>query len=255
MNGIGRINLKVWIFDTDFYALQQIHSYLAWDRRTRVKFVAETQAQLWAQLRQTPLAERPDVIVLDPDHVGDEAALSELLRQLRATVPQTDLVCLAQAVHLPRLYIAAQAGARAYFLKRDVRLRIASGLVYARTRDFTLTASLAHALQHESNSGERGHLLHNRLFHAAVLPEAHQYALLTDRIRQALLLCVVEGLPAALAADEMGISTHTLRGYVKDGYRVLEADDDTAYPIHMTPQERAFMRLTALEDDETDGES
>jgi hypothetical protein len=54
-------------------------------------------------------------------------------------------------------------------------------------------------------------------------------------------------MSAELAADEMGISPHTVRSYVKEGYRILEAYDDTVYPPDMSPQERAFMRFTALE--------
>jgi hypothetical protein len=61
-------------------------------------------------------------------------------------------------------------------------------------------------------------------------------------------------MSAELAADEMGISPHTVRSYIKEGYRILEAYDDTIYPPDMSPQERAFMRFTALvkeiEDDE-----
>jgi hypothetical protein len=42
----------------------------------------------------------------------------------------------------------------------------------------------------------------------------------------------------------MGISLHTIRSYIKEGYRILEAYDDMEYPVDMSPQERAFMRLT-----------
>jgi DNA-binding NarL/FixJ family response regulator len=66
-------------------------------------------------------------------------------------------------------------------------------------------------------------------------------------VQEALRLCVVEGMSAELAADEMGISAHTIRSYVKEGYRILETYDDTPYPPDLSPQERAFMRITALE--------
>jgi hypothetical protein len=56
-------------------------------------------------------------------------------------------------------------------------------------------------------------------------------------------------MPAQLAADEMGISPHTIRSYVKEGYRILEAHDETDYPEEMGPLERAFMRFTALDQD------
>ena len=45
----------------------------------------------------------------------------------------------------------------------------------------------------------------------------------------------------------MGVSTSTVRSYIKEGYRIMEAHDDTKYPDTMSPAERAFLRYTALE--------
>ena len=50
---------------------------------------------------------------------------------------------------------------------------------------------------------------------------------------------------AHVAADEMGISLHTIRSYIKEGYRILEAYDETEYPVDMSPQERAFLESRA----------
>ena len=74
---ISNINLKVLVMDTDYYALQAINSYLAWDRRTRVTCMAESLDEMWAYINRTPLAELPDVVVLDAEQIGgaDDAAL------------------------------------------------------------------------------------------------------------------------------------------------------------------------------------
>lgn len=56
MSGIGSINLKVLLFDSDFYALQAINSYLAWDRRTRVAKLAESIEKVWEYLDKAPIA-------------------------------------------------------------------------------------------------------------------------------------------------------------------------------------------------------
>jgi DNA-directed RNA polymerase specialized sigma24 family protein len=93
-------------------------------------------------------------------------------------------------------------------------------------------------------------MFNSRVFHATALPRQREYPELTDRIRQAIELCVVKGMPAHLAADEMGISLHTIRSYIKEGYRILEAYDETEYPHDMSPQERAFMRITSFSDKE-----
>jgi DNA-binding NarL/FixJ family response regulator len=162
---------------------------------------------------------------------------------LHLKIPKVKVVCLSQFSPPELVEVAAEHKASAFLLKHDVRFRIAWAVVYMLDHDFLITPGVAKACAKVFNT---------RIFHAAVLPDQRDYPELTDRIRQAIQLCVVEGMPAHLAADEMGISLHTIRGYIKEGYRILEAYDETEYPIDMTPQERAFMRFTALAED--DGE-
>jgi DNA-binding NarL/FixJ family response regulator len=241
MAGIGTINLKVLLQDSDFYALQAINSYLAWDRRTRVTFLADTLDQMWDYMARQPVAELPDVVVIDADHAGGPAELAAVITRLREMIRRGRVICLAQFANPELVESAADNHASAYLLKQDVRLQIAWAIVYAQTHDFVVTQGIHRACAHVFNT---------RVFHAAVLPDRREYPELTERIRQAIKLCVVEGMPAHLAADEMGISLHTIRGYIKEGYRILEAYDETEYPVDMTPQERAFMRFTALANDE-----
>ena len=117
---------------------------------------------------------------------------------------------------------------------------IAWAIVYTLDKDFVVTQHVAE---------ECADLFNRRVSRAAILPGKRDYPELTDRIQQAIRLCVIEGMPAHLAADEMGISLHTIRGYIKEGYRILESYDEYEYPVDMTPQERAFMRFTALADE------
>ncbi len=241
---IENINLKVLVVDTDYYALQAVNSYLAWDRRTRVTHLSESLDDMWRHLDETPYAELPDVILLDSDHIGGADILKHTLESLRERLPDVEIFCLAPHINDPAYVVAAAEGrARAYLLKHEVRLQIAWAIVYARDFDFVMTTGVARATRDVYNS---------RVFNAKVLPEQRQYPELTDRIKQAIQLCVVEGMPAHLAAHEMGISLHTIRGYVKEGYRIMEAYDDAEYPTDMTPQERAFMRFTAFAEGEDD---
>jgi len=241
MSSLGNINLKVVLFETDFYALQSLNSYLAWDRRTRVMFYTESLDALWAYLHKTALAELPDVVILDVDHVGGQRAFISTVNRLTQMIDEVRVICLTQQIDPQMLEAAANLqGVVAYLSKNEVRLQIAHAVIYTLNHDFVVTKSVARAASK---------IFNNRLFHAAVLPERREYPELTERIRQAIQLCVVEGMPANLAADEMGISLHTIRSYIKEGYRILESYDDTEYPVDMTPQERAFMRFTALADD------
>lgn len=239
---IANVNLKVLLMDTDYYALQAIDGYLAWDRRTRVVGLADSVDSMWTMLAGTPTPELPDVVVIDADHLGGATALKLQLQRLRERIRDVIIICLVQHADLELLETALDMGARGMFLKGDVRLHIAWAIVYALDHEFVITAGFDDADEE---------LLHPRLKRAHLLPPRREFPALTERIRQAIELCVVKGMPAHLAADEMGISLHTVRSYIKEGYRILEAYDGTEYPQDMTPQERAFMRLTGIEDEDS----
>jgi DNA-binding NarL/FixJ family response regulator len=246
---INSINLKVLIFDTDFYALMSTNSYLAWDRRTRVTALCETLGEMWAYLDDIPIAEFPDVILFDADHIGGPEVLQENVTRLTQRILDLNILCTAPQlgqlgqVGAEMVEAAAEAGARGFLLKQEVRLQLAWAIVYSLKYDFIVTAGVERLTRDTGN---------RRLFEAKPLPPQRQYPELTERIRQAITLTVIEGMPAHLAAHEMGISLHTIRGYVKDGYRIMESHDRSDYPMDMTPQERAFMRFTAFEpEDET----
>jgi DNA-binding NarL/FixJ family response regulator len=208
--------------------------------------MSESLQDMWAYLDDTPIAELPDVILFDADHIGSAEALEENVTKLLKRMPELVVLCTAPQVGqlgqvgADIIEAAADAGARGFLLKQEVRLQIAWAIVYALDYDFVVTRGVARLTRDKFN---------RRLFEAKVLPPQRQYPELTERIRQAISLTVIEGMPAHLAAHEMGISLHTIRGYVKDGYRIMESHDFTEYPIDMTPQERAFMRFTAFEEE------
>ncbi|NDJ79300.1 MAG: response regulator transcription factor [Chloroflexi bacterium] len=245
---IGKTNLKVLVLDTDYYARQAINSYLAWDRRTRVVHLADTMASVVEYVRHMPETEWPDVVLLDAQAALTPGDLADLVHHIEETIPDVMTLVLDRRLNLETVRACADVNVDGYLLRDEVRIRIAWAICWAQDHDFVVTASVKAALHDE---------FEGRLFRAAVLPERRQYPELTDRVRQALQLCVVEGMSAELAADEMGLSPHTVRSYIKEGYRILEAYDDTVYPPNMSPQERAFMRFTALvqEEEEVDQES
>jgi DNA-binding NarL/FixJ family response regulator len=231
------VNLKVLVLETDFYALQTINSYLAWDRRTRVVSLSNSIKQAMEYLRTAAYAEYPDVVLLEVECTANADELRTLFTNLRQKVKNVHIVCLARSIDKDRILAAAQSGASAYFLRSEVGLHLVSGLCLALERPFLVTQGVYNAMPRELNAARPG---------MEVLPREREYPEMTDRIRQALWLCVIQGMPAQLAADEMGVSPHTIRSYIKDGYRILEAYDDSSYPDTMGPLERAFMRFTAL---------
>jgi len=234
---LGSINLKVLVIDSDFYALQTLNSILAWDRRTRVVALAQDMDQALNYLRSVAEAEWPDVILLEAEAFGDAPGLQAAITQLRNKIKDLTVICLAHKPNAQLIAAAVRGGARGCLLRNEVKLQLAWAICYAVDRDLVVTPAIYDA----------GRAVDEQVVRADILPPERSYPEMTDRIRQALWLYVVEGMSAQLAADEMGISTHTLRSYIKEGYRILEAHDDTAYPDDMGPQERAFMRFTALD--------
>jgi DNA-binding NarL/FixJ family response regulator len=215
-----------------------LNSYLAWDRRTRVVYVADSSDALHEFVGRASLAELPDAILLEPEAYGTPQALRVGLTRLRERASGVTMLCLAHQPASQWAIAALEGGARGYLLRSEVKIYVVSAIVFALEQPFIITPSVRSAAEKPFEV---------RIFNAAVLPSRREYPGMTERIRQALYLCVIEGMPAQLAADEMGVSPHTIRSYIKEGYRILETYDDAQYSDEIGPLERAFMRLTALE--------
>lgn len=238
---IGKTNLKVFIYEPDIYARYAINSYLAWDRRTRVMGMFDSTEKVFDWLGRHAEVEWPNFVILGTLHYPTPDRLTEIIARLRNTIQQVSVLVLSHDAD-PHLALAAfEAGARGFFYRNDVGIQIAWAIVWAQEQSFAVSQSVSkqidlHAMPQFND--------------ATVLPNRRQYPELTDRIREAIQLCVVEGMSADLAADEMGVSIHTIRSYVKEGYRILESyDPDSDFPAGMSAQERAFMRFTALDSD------
>lgn len=240
MTTLDNLNLKVIIVDPDFYALYSLNSYLAWDRRTRVIKLLQSLDSLFGFLSRVAAAEQPDVILLNADMPDDAIELGAAIMQMRQSVPDVKVICLGHTADPIRAAAALNAGGRGYLVRNEVRHLIASAVCFAVEHPFVVTQSIHASVEKPFDM---------RLFNADVLPPERQFPEMSERIRQALWLCVVEGMSAQLAADEMGVSPHTVRSYIKEGYRILEAHDGRTFPDEMGPIERAFMRFTALSDE------
>ncbi len=243
MAGIGRINLNVVVVDGDRYAMSAINAYFAWDRRTTVIHKTGRLADFWARVEAKALDRRPHVVVIDANHQGGAERLGAAINGLRSAFPQIMVVCLAQFADLDLIHAAAEAGAKAYWLKDDARLHIGWAVCACLCLDedaFSISKSVVEAARR---------LSHPRLRKARRLPGPKRYPDLKPRQREAMVLFAVEGMPHRLVAHEMGIALNTVQSYVKQARQTLEAyhDDDRDYPADMSAQEIDFMRLTALE--------
>jgi len=233
--------IRIVVIERDIYARQAITSYLSWDRRTRVVSAFSAPHELRAALKTDQGLGRLDAVMLDTSLASNPETLAGLVKSIVLHVPEADIICLSHGANAEMALAAAQAGARGYLDREEVGIGLASAVRFIMWHQFVVTENVAGAL---------GKLEQPLEFAYTPLPERRSYPRLTTRIEQALWLCVVEGLPAERAAEEMGVSTSTVRSYIKEGYRILEAEDETVYPAQISPAERAFLRYSALDIEE-----
>ncbi|MCY3831894.1 MAG: hypothetical protein OXG85_02685 [Chloroflexi bacterium] len=243
MAGIGKVKLNVVVVDSDRYAMAAINAYFAWDRRTTVIFKTGRLEEFWDLYRTQKINRHPDVIVIDANHLGGAEQLGGAISRLRHKFPRIIVVCLAQFADLDLIHAAAEAGAKAYWLKDDIRLHIGWAVCACLCLDgdaFSVSSGVEAA-------GRR--LAHRRLRQARTLPGPKQYRDLSPRRRDTMVLFAIEGMSHRLVAHEMGITRNAVSDNIKEARRILESyhDDIGDYPADMSAQEIDFMRLTALE--------
>lgn len=246
MTGSGEIDLRVAVIDSDYYTEKAIHAYLAWDRRTRALTDYSSLEQFWQSLDGVTAAAYPDVIILDVNNVGERGDIRSEIQRLVVNVPKATLVCLSHIDDLDLFYAAAAGGARAFLHKEDVRYHIASAVCLAselRKEEFLYSRKMDAArrlLNHRRASSPL----------AIQLPKPVQYDGLTPRVRRTIELFAIEGMPAALIANELRIKASTVTDYVKKAYQALGLQDlepDETFLTSLPKREHAFMKLTALE--------
>lgn len=245
MSGTAITDLRVAIVDGDIYTLKAINAYLAWDRRTRVVRKSLTVKDFWAWIAKCQEREYPQVVILDIDNISERRALNAAIQALKTKIPGLIVICMAHTDDLDMLYAAAEGGASAFLLKDDVRIHISWAVCYIsrlRGDEFCYSAGVESA---------RRMLYHGRLDagQARKLPGARQYQGLTPRVRQTIELYAVEGMPANLVADELALTVSAVRDNIKRAYQILGLQEyDENFLDNMNQRERAFMRLTALDD-------
>ena len=245
MNDIGVIDLKVALIDSDYYTEKAIHAYLAWDRRTRALTDYSSLQDFWRALDGVKPAAYPDVIILDVNNAGERGDIRQSIQGLVDTVAGAALICLSHIDDLDLFYAAAEGGARAFLHKNDVRYHIASAVC--------LASQLGNEelLYSRSMDKARRLLNHPRASRplAVSLPSPVQYSGLSEASRRTIELFAIEGMPAALIANELKLSVHAVHDRIKAAYNALGLHEyDDSFLANLSQRERAFMKLTALEE-------
>lgn len=244
MTGVDGIDLRVALIDSDYYTEKAIHAYLAWDRRTRALTDFSSLNDFWRALDGVYATAYPDVIILDVNNTGERRDIRRSIQRLVETVAGAAVVCLSYVDDLDMLYAAAEGGARAFLHKQDVRFHIASAVSLAsqlREDEFLYSRRMDAARRLLNHPRAASPL-------AISLPKPVEYHGLSKRRRRAIELYAIEGMPAALIADELSLRESTVRDYIKDAYDALGLrDHGETFLADLSQRERAFMKLTALE--------
>jgi len=241
-----RIDLRVALIGSDYYTEKAIHAYLAWDRRTRALTDYSSLEQFRQALDRAEPAAHPDVVILDVNNVGERGDIRKFIRGLVDSVPSAVVVCLSHIDDLDLFYAAADGGASAFLHKDDVHHRIASAVCIAATE-----LRPDELLYSQQMDGARRLLSHPRASHplAIALPKPVEYHALKSRARRTIELFAIEGMPAALIANELKLSVNTVRDYNKEAMEALGLrDTDNNFLANLPQRERAFMKLSALEE-------
>ena len=149
----------------------------------------------------------PDLALIDlglPDGNG-----TDLVRALKARAPNAIAVVATMFDDDAHLFPALRAGAQGYVLKDETETELVRLLVGISNGQPPLSASIARRV-----------LMH----FAAITPQAAPAAIvgehLTDRESDTLKL-IAKGFNVPKIAELLGISKHTVAGYVRDVYRKL----------------------------------
>jgi DNA-binding NarL/FixJ family response regulator len=236
---VEHCDVTVFVLERDIYACQAIVNYLSWDRRTHVIGRANALDEMISWLDTDDWRMIPDVIIVDTNLGPSETGLDRLIRSIRQWLPGPSVICLA---HQPDPFLAlaaARSGSCGYLVRTEVGVSLASAVCFTLHHPFVVTQGVMSTLVDQTRECP---------VTVDVLPARRKHPHLTQRLEQALSLCVIEGLPAEVAAEEMGVSTSTVRSYIKEVYRILEAEDDSPCLPTVSPAERAFMRYSALDE-------
>ena len=148
--------------------------------------------------------DKPDVILMDIN-LGDMDGI-ECVRRLTALMPEAQVLMLTVFEDTEQIFRALAAGASGYLLKRHVAKKIAG------SHRGSVRGRLADVGAHRAQGG------------SVVQSQLRRAAMNRRNFRRANVRCST-GLAAGLAykqiADQLGVSIHTVRNYIRRIYEKL----------------------------------
>jgi DNA-binding NarL/FixJ family response regulator len=197
--------ITVSIVDDEADLREHIAGYLAAAGNVRCKSAYASAEEALEHLPQ----DKPDVILMDINLGGMDGI--ECVRRLTALVPDAQVLMLTVFEDTEKIFRALAAGASGYLLKRMSPKKLLEAIEEVRDGGSPMSASIARKVVHSFKS---------------VPAQGDESADLSQRER-AVLNGLAEGLAYKQIADQLGVSIHTVRNYIRRIYEKLHVQTRT----------------------------
>lgn len=197
--------ITVSIVDDEADLREHIAGYLAAAGNVRCKSAYASAEEALEHLPQ----DKPDVILMDINLGGMDGI--ECVRRLTALVPDAQVLMLTVFEDTEKIFRALAAGASGYLLKRMSPKKLLEAIEEVRDGGSPMSASIARKVVHSFKSAPG---------------QGDESADLSQRER-AVLNGLAEGLAYKQIADQLGVSIHTVRNYIRRIYEKLHVQTRT----------------------------
>lgn len=197
--------ITVSIVDDEPDLREHIAGYLAAAGSVRCKSAYASAEEALQHLPQ----DKPDVVLMDINLGGMDGI--ECVRQLTVLMPNAQVLMLTVFEDTDKIFRALQAGASGYLLKRMSPKKLLEAIEEVRDGGSPMSASIARKVVQSFK---------------AVPPRGDEAVDLSQRERD-VLNGLAEGLAYKQIADQLGVSIHTVRNYIRRIYEKLHVQTRT----------------------------
>jgi DNA-binding NarL/FixJ family response regulator len=197
--------ITVSIVDDEADLREHIAGYLAAAGNIRCKSAYASAEEALEHLPQ----DKPDVILMDINLGGMDGI--ECVQRLTALMPNAQVLMLTVFEDTEKIFRALAAGASGYLLKRLSPKKLVEAIEEVRDGGSPMSASIARKVVHSFK---------------ATPPRGDESFDLSQRERS-VLEGLAEGLAYKQIADQLGVSIHTVRNYIRRIYEKLHVQTRT----------------------------
>jgi DNA-binding NarL/FixJ family response regulator len=166
-------------------------------------------------------ARPPNVLLMDIQLPGLDGISA--IRNLRGSLPNTEIIMLTALEDHDRIFASFAAGAAGYLLKHTAPNKILDAIREVHGGGSPMSAPIARRLVKFFGDDKPGH---TAAVPPPVVPNVEANASLTPREHEVLNL-MAEGLLYKEAADRLGLSVDTIRAHLRNIYKKLRVRNRT----------------------------